>query len=455
VKFQLDRPMLNRRQLIRAGGAFAFTLPAALAKSATPLVPPSSAIQQSVVTPEIHISYGQSWRSNVFDLFGLENGRNPCDCGHVRMNFDFDNLLALHTTNMGGDLDRPGPLSNSAGIWLSGPIDGITTYSVDSNYQLMEFSIGRCAVLAQQSLQARNRTSAVSPIVEFCCAYPGQAWTSGSAGGLQPGSVSWSNQKTIIAQIRALPIPLPFFGRPNRIFDAPVYRSVGYTQGGSSPNTVTAKLADLAAMLNEYDALGLPGTHTHPLNYYMGIPAATSDSKQLQQSLYGTALFCRINAPNQGGTWSSRCFATSPWYQWPFDGISNIHVNDYGTVRVGEMEGYIRHLVQDLDIAWTPLWQSLKTPITVSGQTIIVPFDRPAGPDFSQSSLSFIADRYDGIKERPQKGFCVKRAGVDLTVTPQIRDLSVLLDIREKMNSGDKLKVSYAFYGRGEHHRTR
>jgi hypothetical protein len=186
------------------------------------------------------------------------------------------------------------------------------------------------------------------------------------------------------------------------------------------------------------------------LNYYLELPAATTDATVYPGSNWGTYTFARTNAPGRGGPFSGRVFATGPSAQWQFVGTDNIHTGDYGTARWGEIEGYARHLVQDRGVLWTPLWRPLSGgAITVAGQTITVPFARPAGPDFAAGVMSWQSDPVDGIKVWPQNGWHVKRGGTDLTVTPTIAGMTVQLAIAETLAAGNALEVSYGWYGPG------
>ena len=119
---------------------------------------------------DAHISYGQSWRSNVFptfDAFGL-NEAGP---------------TALMTSSLGAFLG-PGPMPNSVGISLSGAPVGTTHYRGSD-----VFALGRCAILAQQLLRVRDGQAVVPQELEVCTAFPGSTWNSGNGGGLAPGSV--------------------------------------------------------------------------------------------------------------------------------------------------------------------------------------------------------------------------------------------------------------------------
>ena len=63
------------------------------------------------------------------------------------------------------------------------------------------------------------------------------------------------------------------------------------------------------------------------------------------------------------------------------------------------------------------------------------------GPDFAAAPMVWQSDADDGIKVWPQMGFHVKRGGVDLTVTPTISGMNVLLAVTETISAGDSLEV--------------
>jgi hypothetical protein len=383
------------------------------------------------IGPQVHISYGQSWRSNAFPSFA-----------RFRINPQPRLLLACHVPSVGHQgaplpAFASGPLPNSAGINLPSMPDGITGYAPDDLV-----TIGRCAVLAQQALREAGGT-APRPILEFCAAFPGSTWTTGGGGGLHPGGTSWRNMLRIIAAINAMQSN----GKPV----AASYRSIGYTQGGSEyPHTPDGKVGDLTAMLRDFDGLDLPGTAAAPLCYYLGIAAPRSDARSMDLSALGTYAFCRANAPGAGGRWSGRVFATTPWYQWPLTGHNALHTNAYGTARHGEFEGYAKYVAEDEGRGrFTPLWDSLSRPITRRGQTITVPFDRPAGAGFARGVLTWFAEPSDGIARAPAFGWAVRRDGRFLTISPSLRGMEVELHVTESLSPRDVVEISYAVYGPG------
>jgi hypothetical protein len=263
-----------------------------------------------------------------------------------------------------------------------------------------------------------------------------------SSRSMQGKGTSWTNMLSILAAI------VPGSGCfPTSAYTNLLISSVGYTQGGSVTATTAGKVNDLTDMTVQFDALNL---NTVPLKFYYGLPAAITSATVFDQSVWGTYVFCRTHAPGMGGTYSGRVYASGPSYPWQFNGADNIHTGDYGSSRWGEIEGYARWLVQDKGIPWTPLWRPLTGgAITRAGQTITVPWARPTGPDFAAAVLSFQSDINDGVRVLPQMGFHVKRGGVDLTVTPTISGMNVLLAITETISAGDSLEVSYAWYGPG------
>lgn len=552
---------IGRRRAMLSAASMMLQLAAAKGQQITV---PRRRLIEPTVDYEVHISYGQSWRSNEYpsyDTFG----------------FSPTAPIPLNMTNPFVPSNVGVPLPNTAGfLFALGNIIGLTTYSGSTTV-----TIGRCAILTQQLLRTQQ-AGVFLPIVEFCAAYPGSTWRSGAGGGLsygasftgaitddtmtisgdvsglvnenqriiapglvsslttatiiatdnldgtytatigqsvgdepmstatatwtgaaggsQPGNrvwvlsdlvgtievgqvvtgdglldptvitqlqtdfgdgilayladagdpqtipsqaittlgVSWNRMLTLIGEIKTLP--------PPRGLSRPQFRSVGYTQGAAADSTEAGKILDLTQMLTALDALELTG---QALNYFLDLPAPVSNAVQFGGSVWGTYQFARANAPGVGGPWSGRCFLTTPASQWQFTGEDNIHTGAYGTTRWGEVEGYARHVVQDLGIMWTPLWRSMTLPIIISGNTFTVPFDRPTGPEFAAATLSWQSNANDGIKVWPQMGWHVRRSGIEkpLVGDPVIDGLTVVLDIGEAAHVGDE--VSYAWYGPG------
>jgi hypothetical protein len=523
----------------------------------------------SLVAIDGLISYGQSWRVNFFNNFGI------VDLNQLA-------VLAFKTTNPVFPL-----LPVSAGISIAGVINGVGQYAPSDVY-----TIGRCSVIAQQLWRIHSgATVPQQPIAEFCAAYPGSTWGWGGGAGLAPGATftasiasnvmtvasvgtgqyvsdnstlsgagipastfvfsggppsgsggvgtyqvgvgqtvsapvapvpfttagssfkgwillnllevssvtsgtisigetvvgsgakansviigqnsgttggvgeyvlqvgtpftvgsetmtttgtSWTNMRTVLSQMA------PLF--PAKSYASIKYTSVGWTQGTSTDGTLATKLTDLATMIQDFDALSYSVLAPF-LDFYLGLPAAPSvdttyGSTGQIAGYWGTYLFLRANAPGAGGPYSGRIWASAPSYPWIFDG-SGIHTTGYGMIRWAELEGYARHLVRDLGVQWTPLWRSMTNPITRSGTTFIVPFDRPTGPDFTTAPMAWQSDPQDGIQVWPQYGWHVKRSGTEMPLVsdPIISGMSVILDIGTAALVGDE--VSYCFYGPG------
>ena len=120
---------------------------------------------------------------------------------------------------------------------------------------------------------------------------------------------------------------------------------------------MASKLSDLKEMLTAYDALKMPKSGA--VRFYLSQAAPPARGTAWRVGELGTYQFCRDNAPVNGGPWvGKRCFASTPWYQWPFNGADDIHTGDYGQRPPRRVPGYVRWLVQDNRIAWTPLWRS-------------------------------------------------------------------------------------------------
>lgn len=256
--------------------------------------------------------------------------------------------------------------------------------------------------------------------------------------------ITWYNMLSIINGLETV---LPSVANNNLL--AGNFKSFRYTQGPAIGGTQANKIADLTDMCTKVDALNLPGAGTTGMKYFFSLPAANAPLQTFIDSYQGTTDFCRTNAPGAGGTWSGRCFATSPSYPWPLNGIDGLHMSSYGTARGGESEGYIAEQVEH-GVAWEPLWRSRTLPITVSGQVITIPFARPTSPDFATKPMVMQAIAGDGVKAWPNNGFNVKRSGGFLTVSSVvISGLNVLLTVADALLSGDALEITYAWYGPG------
>jgi hypothetical protein len=258
--------------------------------------------------------------------------------------------------------------------------------------------------------------------------------------GLKVDSQPWHAQLLVIAAIKQMI-------REGQLDDAR-FASVGYTQGGSIPDTREQKVFDLTDMFSAYDALSLPGTSVRPLNFYITHQGVNAQRKILNPSILGQLDVVDVNA--NGRTWG-----TSPLYQWPL--IDGTHLNPYGLARAGESEGYAKYVVEDEGLGhFYPLrhWKS-SPPIKVTGQKVTIPWDRPSGAAFGMSALSWQSEPNDGICGWPQKGFHVLRNGVDLKIAPSISGLNVQLAVEDKLESGDMLEVSYAYRGPGNGNKLR
>lgn len=217
------------------------------------------------------------------------------------------------------------------------------------------------------------------------------------------------------------------------------YRSVRWLQNGSFDHSSEAPtIAEYTAMQAAYDAENLSGAGTTGMLYYMGIQTQPAASVATANNL-GTITFVRANA-------NGRTIGTTPIYQWALVG-DGVHTVNFGVIRYGELEGYAAYVQEDLGVAFTPLWLSKTTPVSVAGTTIRIPFDRPAGSPFAGFPLQWVANSDEGLIVWPQYGFHVYRSGVEipLCTDPVISGLIVILDICQAPLSGDE--YSYDIYG--------
>jgi hypothetical protein len=465
------------------------------------------------LTPEVHISAGQSWRVNP----GL--GMND-----VNANPQTQTLLTLMVVGNPSFPSQVLPLlgtpANLAARFIGLTRAMQTSYpppasTVDTGNCL---DIGRAAICTQQMLRVQAGSKMLTPVINFNQAWPGSTWLSGSGGGLSnnvctftgsiagstltvssvaantliPGAIVMRNgvpiltdgtssfpnvnltissqnsgttggvgsyalngNQTVGAGTAMTTLGTAWYelqvysglvnaALPNASLGltAPVYKSVGWTQGGSFDTShAQATVDEWTAMEAAYDGMNFPGTGPASLLFYLGIRAPITTDVVCSQAIAGGIQFVRANA-------NGRTIGTTPWYQWKFNGSDNIHTGPYGTVRHGECEGLARYITEDEGTQYKPLWRSL-TPIMRGSQTLTVPFDRPTGSFFASAQMQWMSNPDDGIKVWPQNGWHVQRGGVDLTVTPTISGMNVVLAIAETLTPGDNLEVSYAWHGPG------
>ena len=158
------RSGISRRDLLSGSAAL---IPASAA------LPVSTASGATAITLDLHLTYGQSWGSNSFDSYASPFGFDP-----------HPNLLITCRLPAAPPANAPKPCPNFLGIYIPAMPDGVTGYGPGD-----VFSVGRIAVIAQQELRIRNGIASPDPIMELCFCYPGETWTSGSAGGLAPGAM--------------------------------------------------------------------------------------------------------------------------------------------------------------------------------------------------------------------------------------------------------------------------
>jgi hypothetical protein len=402
------------------------------------------------VPVDVHISYGQSWRGNTFPCIARFLG-NP----------ESERVLALHQSNTAHGY---GPLTNGAGINIYAPIDDICGYDArgtDADNQtvstdLCDIAIGRSATICYQRFRDRYGVPSKTATLEYCHSYPSSTWTTGGntdgglfLAGLQNGGFPW-NQGLILQA--AVTTQLATYGK------TPAYKCVGWHDSEGS-------LTNLSAMTAAYDALNLPGCGTTGMQFFMG-QCTNSNPRPFEPTtdgVYGCYEFARANA--NGRTW-----LTNPFYPYRFEPASDIHIDAYGTARIGEFEGYAKFCVMDLPPeqgggAFNPLWRDPANAIslvTTGGvTTITIPIVKPPGPAFVWSILSINSTEIlypltapiagESAPLQTFWGFNVRNNSTQafLTLsTISISGMNIVITL-PAVTTGTSLEVSYAMYGDG------
>ena len=258
----------------------------------------------------------------------------------------------------------------------------------------------------------------------------------------------WSSMLMVLNSLKSYPV------LPSPQYQAARFVSFAYNQnttGRIGVSEADGKIIDLTGMLSLMDSYDLPGAGTTGMIYYLTEPGTVSNGTLYSAGEYATQTFCRTNAPGRGGPWSGRCFGTAYDAQWPWNGESNIHLDQHGQIRLGEWEGYVGNQVEDQgNRNWTPLWASMVNPVSISGQKVVFAFDRPNSPDFSGLPLEWRSDPRDGIKIWPNYGFHVYSGNTDLPIASvTIVGMTVEVVVTPTLVPGTVLEVSYAYRGPG------
>jgi hypothetical protein len=268
-----------------------------------------------------------------------------------------------------------------------------------------------------------------------------------SSEAMYVNSYAWWSLQQQVAAVNSF---TPTF-RPTALNSA-AYKAVIWVQGGdiTSGNAYTGTLFQLTLMESSIDALNLPGAGTTGMEYYVSPRGATSEWTVMSPQVQAQIVFIDANA-------NGRTIGGNPWYQYALP-ASDIHFGVFGTLELGEFFGYEQELQEDESVTPTPLRIDATTPITVSGATVTLHFDRPAGWGFASSSLAFLANANEGISFAAQYGFDFKLDGTEdpLVIDPgtglptyTISGGDLTFTLTNAATSGHALTYDYCWYGPG------
>jgi Putative flagellar system-associated repeat len=350
---------------------------------------------------EAQISYGQSWRSFMYDMSAL-----PFIGWEPRRALTFAGIDA-------GNALFQVPTQGS--IYGVDPI--VTLYGCGQTTQL---GIGTVAAMSRQRLRSRGLIHA-SAILDLNPSFPGYRWDQ-----LRPGTDPWT--QGLRMQGKAADVAAAY-GAGLR------YRAVGWTHGAPSDGAVDGSgavidyYAALTEMVASFDALQI-GAGGQPLHFFTDQTAPVSEQTQAQGAILAQAAFALAN--------TNRVHLIGPRYPYAFQ--DNIHHTSLATALIGDLEGYVKFVVLDLGQAWTP---ARPTAITVSGSTVTIQVARPYG-------MGDLAIDTDSIEAAPQNGFHVRVSGSEIAVsTVAVAADTITLTLASAIASGASVEVSNAFYGPG------
>ncbi|KQP61049.1 hypothetical protein [Methylobacterium sp. Leaf108] len=340
----------------------------------------------------ISISYGQSWRA---DTIPIDPTKAFYAAGEPR--------IALTLARDQGAIQTIGAAFQTQAIV---DLIGIQN-SLGSN-------IGYVSTQSEIKFGRRNNRH-LSPILEFCHAYPGYRWDQ-----LKPGTDPWQQGLNMIAAARV---------QAARYGKTPWFRNINWTHAGAPDSNNENYFQSLTEMVAAYDALALNGPGGDLLHFFTDQTAASINQGQAQLSYLDQVRFAVENA--------ARVHLIGPRYPYPFR--DEIHHTDYGIGRVGELEGYVRDLVLNRGLTWDCARVS-----AVSGENGGFTFAITTPPTFG--ALAFDTTE---IEEAANKGFQLRVNGVPIPIASVTLTGNLVRVIPVTMPAaGTVVEVSYAFYGR-------
>ncbi|KQP50846.1 hypothetical protein ASG40_13040 [Methylobacterium sp. Leaf399] len=346
----------------------------------------------------IHISYGQSWRTETLtdDIPAA-----VADIGEPRM--------AMSLGRMGGSSQKIEPIQTIGTAFQTSAIIDLAGLSMSRGA-----NIGYAAAQALARFRRRDNARQM-PVLEYCHGYPGYTWEQ-----LKPGTDPWAQGILMHAAAR---IQAARYGK------TPFFEATSFTHGGAVDGGGEDYFQSLTEMVAGYDALALNGAGGTPLHFFTDQTAASIGQGQAQLSYLDQVRFAVTNA--------ARVHLIGPRYPYPFR--DNIHHTGLGYTRIGELEGLVKRKVLDLGEAWDCARISA---IAVENGGFTLAVTRP--PGFGDLAVDTAM-----IEAAPDKGFVLKVNGVIVPIASVTVSANLVRIIPVAMPaSGATVEVSYAFYGR-------
>lgn len=293
-------------------------------------------------TLDIDVNNGQSWRTNLSpDLTGGTVG-TP-DPSIVELPDWSEPALAVTLGRLSGATETLGTAAAVQGL------NDLVSVKRETGVQL-----GYAAAAALARLRARNGARLgirYRSTFTYCHGFPGRTWPELAPGGgvdvtVPPDGIfehlPWENG--IKMHEAALAI-VPTYNKQA------LFRTVSFTHGpttASADPTGSIYRGHLRAMRDAYRALQADARFTNKgfanCDFFLDQAVENAREQELSKGFLEQILL----GEDFGDT-----YTTGPRYQWPL--IDNIHHTALGTLKHGELEGLVKHLVMDEGINWRPL----------------------------------------------------------------------------------------------------
>jgi hypothetical protein len=366
------------------------------------------------------LSHGQSWRCHALPL-SIETVLRSAGNGHA---------LALRT---GGRNEFLAPVGTEYFASIANDFYNLGT-EVISNGEPQNAG-GNIGWSAAQNLLSFGRRAGLPErhALDVCGAYAGQLWPALKPGGsMDADGKVWHPWTALLNyKAKAEEIARERYGKKIR------WEGFGWTHGAydddkpDQDGTLNYAVV-LKELVQAVEAENFNGDGSI-VPIFIDQTAPMSRRTRSEENILRQLTFALEH--------SDRVHFVGPRYPYAF--IDDVHHTGDANFRIGELEGYVKHLVLDLNEKWEPFY--IKD-VRVQGRHLIADLSTP--PGFGRVEI----DTDTLVEKQVQHGLRLKNPIIDREVRLEnirVDGDSIVCELGEDLEPGADYEFTYAFYGKG------